>query len=397
MSKTLSLTSPAPSSDASAEARPELTRDAALAAHLLLDRGLCGIVWLDEDLVAVEACGRLVASVEEGQPIGRSMLALIGLDDALRALRDEPGTTMSLPNVTEAADTGGRERRTIVVEWVPAALRYLMYVSLVIEPTEFEIELGRQMRLRLIAEAELAAKSRALERANQELALANQDLEEFAYVISHDLRAPLRALRYLATDAQAAHGVGDDRQAKVLIDQFRGQIARMNDMMTGLLEYARLGRKAEIVETIDTLALAETVVEAFGNHTGMRIEIEGAWPQIDSLAAPLDMTLRNLVDNAIKHHDRASGTIRVSARRSGGMLEIAVDDDGPGIDPEWREAVFQPFRKAGADERPTEGAGIGLALVRKAVERIGGSVELLATPPGQRGTTFIVRWPMQIA
>ena len=99
--------------------------------------------------------------------------------------------------------------------------------------------------------------------------------------------------------------------------------------------------------------------------------------------------------NAIKHHDRDAGRVVVSARPAHPFLEITVSDDGPGVVDEWRDAIFQPFRIAGSEA--TEGAGIGLALVRKAVDRIRGSIEVKSEAPAKRGTTFVVRWPMTIA
>ena len=129
----------------------------------------------------------------------------------------------------------------------------------------------------------------------------------------------------------------------------------------------------------------------------MSIDIGGDWPRLRTLAAPLDLVLRNLIDNAIKHHDQKNGRITVTARDGAEALAITVTDDGPGIPREWHAAVFLPFRKVSEERHNEESSGIGLALVRRTLDRIGGIIELQSDPPRLRGTTFDVRWPKAIS
>ena len=110
----------------------------------------------------------------------------------------------------------------------------------------------------------------------------------------------------------------------------------------------------------------------------------------------MDVVLRNLAENAVKHHDRADGFVMLRAATVGRFVEFRIEDDGRGIPPEWHEAIFEPFRKVDDAHHP-ESSGIGLALVKKTVTTLGGTIEVVSAAPEVRGTTFIVRWPLKLA
>jgi signal transduction histidine kinase len=118
------------------------------------------------------------------------------------------------------------------------------------------------------------------------------------------------------------------------------------------------------------------------------MEIGGNWPRIATFPAPLDLTLRNLIQNTIKHHDRETGHVQIRCADAGTVLEITVEDDGPGVAPEHHESIFMPFRTLGGS-----GGGMGLAIVQRTVKAVGGEIAVATNPPPQRGATFTVRWP----
>lgn len=367
------------------------------AGHFLAERRSFGLVWIDEALIVRKRFGALVDFVALDRPLSASVIALVGAEDDIVALRDTDGGSLTIPNVIMNIENGGAPRLSIDVHWVQAQRSYLLHVRNVVDHSAIESELSTQMRRRAIAEAEVLEKTAEVQRANQELALANRDLEEFAYVISHDLKAPLRALRYDCGDADRDLAAGNIEAVQSRLAAVRGHEKRMRAMLDGLFDYARIGRKDDALEIVDTRALVESMAASVGPPASMTIEISGDWPRMTTLAAPLDLVLRNLVDNAIKHHDRESGRIALVARDDGDALTVTVTDDGPGIPSEWHAAVFLPFRKAGDDQRDDGSSGIGLALVRRTLDRIGGGVELHSNPPHRRGTTFVVRWPRWIA
>jgi len=358
--------------------------------RFLARHGAQGVAWLDPELRVLERFGSLADGLVPGLPVVETFDALIGLEEELLALKISPhAEPLVLANVLPATSAHGM-RLTLSVYWLAEDAQFLLVISRASSFAEIEFRLAAETRARAIAEAEIAAQARILQRINQELAAANRDLQEFAAVISHDLRAPLRGLRYAATDAKAALTSGDAALASAGINQALSLSRRMSAMLTGLLEYARIGRKADVAEPVQTGDLAGEIVESIQTGDNHRIEIEGDWPAITTVVEALDIVLRNLIENAVKHHDRSEGQIIVRADRTDGRLLISVRDDGPGIDPAWHEAIFLPFRQI--DD--ADGAGIGLALVKKTVESFGGTIDVQSDPAKERGTTFTVNWPL---
>lgn len=382
---------PKPSFGADARSEPASPAPLVTVARLLAERGVYGVIWLDDDLVVTARYGRLADFAEVGSLITDVFLPLIGLERELSSLKTAPNALLELPAVAIGTSDGTSPRLNLAAIWSDVDEALILLVSRAVGRSDLEHELSRQMRARLIAEAAVSEKSRELARANAELERANGDLEEFAAIISHDLKAPLRALRYLSSDLETEIGdAGTGVREKLA--QIREQAARMSSMLTSLLEYSSVGRKEEVIETIDTGSLIAAVVRSMPRPAGVEIEIDGLWPRMATLAAPLDLVLRNLIDNAIKHHDRPQGLIRVIAEDLGSTLAITVSDDGPGIAKHHQEAAFLPFRKL-ALGNSTSGDGMGLAFVKRTVESVGGTLSLASDPEIGRGASFCIAWP----
>jgi signal transduction histidine kinase len=351
--------------------------------RVLLERGTFGVVWCTPDLVARRRVGALVDFVPLGEVVTLGVLPLFGLDQQIQALRRSPDTAVDVPNVAIVSADGATPRLNLTVLWIGRRRSFVLVAGRAVSGSELESELARATRARSIAEATVVERSKEIERANR-------DLDEFARIVSHDLKAPLRALCYLVDDIETALGDPDGADLRTFLSGLREQSRRMSHMLTDLLAYSRIGRKEEAADEVDTRALVEGVVRSIPRPSGFAVEIEGDWPALVTLSAPLDLVLRNLVENAIKHHDRESGRVRIVAARRGAALEIEVSDDGPGIESRHHEVIFQPFRRLGS----AEGSGIGLSLVRKTVEIAGGRIELVSDPAAGRGATFKVRWPV---
>jgi signal transduction histidine kinase len=122
--------------------------------------------------------------------------------------------------------------------------------------------------------------------------------------------------------------------------------------------------------------------------------VKGSLPTLHTYAAPLETVLRNLVSNAIKHHDKPQGKIEISAKVKGDFIEFSVADDGPGIDPAFHDRIFQMFQTLRPRDQ-VEGSGIGLAVVEKIISNVGGTIRLESAP--NKGATFIFTWPLQYA
>jgi signal transduction histidine kinase len=254
---------------------------------------------------------------------------------------------------------------------------------------------------------ELSERNRELQETATELARSNADLEQFAYVASHDLRAPLRGIGNLASwlEEDVGDRLGDESRRH--LELLRNRVKRLQSYIDALLTYSRVGRTVAQVELVDT---GQLVGDVFGmvSPGGISLEVVGPLPLLETVKVSLQMVLVNLVGNAIKHHDRSEGHVVISAReldekfrqlhpgapeaRGPEFYEFAVADDGPGIPPEFHERVFKMFQTLRPRDE-VEGTGMGLALVRKIVETYGGTVSLESSEG--RGTTFRFTWPRE--
>jgi PAS domain S-box-containing protein len=224
-----------------------------------------------------------------------------------------------------------------------------------------------------------------------QLTRSNDDLNNFAYVASHDLKSPLRGVDQLAT--WIAEDLGDvlSDETKAHLRLMRSRISRMEMLLDDLLAYSRVGQADNPVGLVNTNTLVNDIFELTASRKNIRL-VADALPSVRTRKVPLELVLRNLINNAIKHHDKPEGTIRVQATPYPGGYEFSVVDDGPGIPPEHQKRVFTIFQTLKPRDE-VEGSGMGLAIVKKAVETVGGTVTLESD--GRSGCTFRFTWPTQ--
>jgi signal transduction histidine kinase len=235
--------------------------------------------------------------------------------------------------------------------------------------------------------AELAFAAQAAE-----LARSNAELEQFAYVASHDLKAPLRGIENLVTWIAEDLGHVDDTVAGH-IALLRRRVRRLDNLLDDLLAYARAGRGEGEAALVDTGALVGEIAALLEPPPGLRVEAGASLPTILTPPGPLAQTLQNLIGNAIKHHDNSGhGHVLVRATREGDVPVFLVEDDGPGVPEAYRERVFGMFQTLRPRDE-VEGSGMGLAIVRKLVERHGGTVQLGDREDGARGLAVRFTWP----
>lgn len=234
------------------------------------------------------------------------------------------------------------------------------------------------------SEAKLQARADEMVRLNLLLAATNANLQErnseldqFAYVTSHDLKAPLRAIanlsEWLEEDLKTDLPPENQHQLRLL----RGRVHRMEALINGLLQYSRIGRVDLPVETINVKQLLDEVLESLNPPAEFRIDIAPGMPILHTKRLLLSQVFANLIGNAINHHPHKNGHIKVDAQDEGDRYRFGVADDGAGIAPEFQNKIFTIFQTL--EPRDTvENTGIGLAIVKKIVESGGGSIRVIS-------------------
>jgi len=248
---------------------------------------------------------------------------------------------------------------------------------------------SRDVTDRVEARSRLEAYARELERSNREL-------QDFAYVASHDLQEPLRKIHAFGDRLQARHAGELGEQGRDLLQRMQGAARRMQTLIQDLLAYSRVGTRAEPFVPVDLARVAGEVVadlQASIDESGGRVEV-GPLPTVLADAMQMRQLLQNLIGNGLKfHREGVPPVVRVSAAvGAGGTVELRVEDNGIGFDPRYRDRIFTPFERLHA-RTAYEGTGMGLAICRKIVHRHGGEIDT-DSAPGE-GATFIVMLPAQ--
>jgi PAS domain S-box-containing protein len=229
-----------------------------------------------------------------------------------------------------------------------------------------------------------------LRRNNAELEQMNKELDDFVYTASHDLRSPLNGVstvvQWILQDDGALAAESRNRLALI-----QGRIERMKRLLNDIRDYARAGQPAELKGT--PLTAAELVADVAATSdvpTGFSLRCDPSLGDVFVNRVPLEQVLHNLISNAIKHHDRETGIVTVSVESDGPHLRFSVIDDGPGVPDAYREAVFEMFKTLKPRDE-VEGSGMGLALVRKIVGRLGGKCGIEEAQG--RGAKVWFDWP----
>ncbi len=254
--------------------------------------------------------------------------------------------------------------------------------ALNIEITERERADRKLHALNATLELRVARRSAESERRAREL-------EQFAYVTSHDLKAPLRAVSNLTSWLEEDLKSKLTHETREQMELLRDRVRRMNDLIEGLLEYSRVGYMESSIEEVDIGELLAETVDSLSIPASFKIEIGENMPTLNTERMRLGQVFANLISNAIKHHGRAVGQVKVTVARKNGSYRFSVSDDGKGIPAQFHHKVFKMFQTLEARDHSAN-TGVGLALVSKIVEEHGGKVSLKSAEG--KGATFSFTW-----
>ena len=242
--------------------------------------------------------------------------------------------------------------------------------------------------IRDITERKEAEQQQA--RLMQELESANDELKNFAYVVSHDLKAPLRAIGSLADWISADYADRFDEEGKEHMRLLINRVRRMDGLIDGILQYSRVGRLKEESAPVALDQLVREVIDLLSPPKNIAITIEDPLPVVSGERTRLQQVFQNLLSNAIKYMDKPQGEIRIGCRADGGEWKFSVSDNGPGIEERHFERIFHLFQTLAPRDR-VESTGVGLALVKKIVEMYGGRVWVESAVG--KGSTFFFTLP----
>lgn len=222
----------------------------------------------------------------------------------------------------------------------------------------------------------------------------NKELKDFASIVSHDLKAPLRGIKSLATwildDCSDKLGEQANEQMNLLL----GRVERMYNLIDGVLQYSRAGRTEENIAQVNLDDFIPEAIDMLVPPENISITIENTMPVIECAETHVMQLFQNLLSNAIKYMDKAQGQIKVGCIEEDGFWKFSIADNGPGIEEKHFEKIFKMFHALSVSE-DFEGTGVGLTIAKKIVELYGGSIWVKSKIG--KGSTFFFTLPKQEA
>jgi signal transduction histidine kinase len=252
-------------------------------------------------------------------------------------------------------------------------------------------------RRRRKLEAELQRRKRAaeamaahLDRTSRDLKRSNEALASFAGMVTHDLKAPVRQVQGFAELLEnELRGTLSD-EAGQMLGFLKGAAGNLVRIIDDLHRYSLVGTNHGEFGTVEVASFLEGVFRSLASDTPFRFAYEGSVEQLDTLTVPFELVVRNLIHNAIKHHDRDDGAISASVVEDGDHYRIDIADDGPGVASDHHDAIFGEHTRLSARKG---GSGLGLAMVKRTVESYGGRVSVQSSLG--EGARFSVWWPRE--
>ncbi len=239
---------------------------------------------------------------------------------------------------------------------------------------------------------QMTALNDSLTASNQSLVQTNRELDQFAYITSHDLKAPLRAIASLSEWIEEDLGDNISTEIRSQMKLLRARVYRMQALLNSLLEYSRSGRRQSAITITDVGKLLTDIIQALAPIDTFIIDIGSPMPIISTRRPALRQVFTHLIDNAIRHHPTEMGIVKISVIDRGNCYEFAIADNGDGIDPQFHARIYTIFQTLTARDSQ-ENVGAGLAIAHKIITAEGGTIELESS--AGNGAIFRFTWLKQ--
>jgi len=326
-----------------------------------------------------------IVSQEDGAPEIRKIFQDAGWGVSMLVPLNIGDTRFGLLCILDFLSTHRIEDVLQTLEILPNIVALVLKDSLMYEHLEQIVAERTAEICRLNKELEYRIAQRTAQ-----LEAANRELQSFAYVVSHDLKAPLRGISQLTHWIVNDYASAFDEYGREMADLLLGRVKRMDNLIEGILSYSRVGRITGQQERIPLNTLLPMIVDSLSPPPSIQIHIAPDFPAIVGDAIRIQQVFANLIGNAMKHMDKPSGEIRAQWEDGGAEWRFSVSDNGPGIDAKYHDKIFQIFQTLHPRDE-VESTGIGLAIVKKIVEFYGGNI-WVESVVGQ-GSTFYFTWP----
>lgn len=251
------------------------------------------------------------------------------------------------------------------------------------------IETEHQMEEIKALNEEVTSLLKEREDSNELLQKMNRELEDFAYTVSHDLKAPLKNILGIIALLKKNLTAAENEKAKKQFEMLVEQVQRMDKLINGILSYAKSGKQQVDKKKVDVDALLKEVITSIHIPAGFRITIGENMPVLETEDIYLQQIFSNLIENAIKYHDQEKGNIEISCLSKDTFFEFAIADDGPGIPPQYHDKIFKIYYSLNGSTAKNS-TGLGLSIVKKITSEKGGKVWVESQG---RGSTFHFTWP----
>ncbi len=233
---------------------------------------------------------------------------------------------------------------------------------------------------------------RQLKEYTNELESINKELDQFAYIVSHDLKAPLRAINNLSMWIEEDLEGQLKGDTKYQFNLLRGRVGRLEDLINGILNYSRAGRITVNPSTVNIRSLIDGIIDMLAPPKELKISIPAKLPTLTTEKIALEQIFANFISNVIKYNKNPKPTLKITCKEIGKFYKFGITDNGDGIEEEYHEKIFVIFQTLEARDK-VESTGVGLAIVKKIIDEKGGEVWVESAKG--KGATFYFTWPKE--